>query len=92
MRGTRCLIYFDICSDFSSFCLTSIGLSTSVVAVENITAASDVDEILGSLQEGLKQAEETMASILDGIVNGNALLLSELEDALTHMEDALTGD
>ena len=55
-------------------------------------AASDVDEILGSLHKGLKQAEETMTSILDGIVNDNALLLSELEDALTHMEAALTSD
>ena len=74
------------------FFLPTIDLSTSVVVVKKTTAASDVDELLGSLHEGLKQAEETMTSILDGIVNDNALLLSELEDALTHMEAALTND
>ena len=51
-----------------------------------------VDEILGQLQEGLQKAEATMSSILESIVDDNALVLAELESALSDMEATLTQD
>lgn len=55
-------------------------------------AVSDVDEILGSLQDGLKKAEERMSSIMAGIVADNTKFLSELEAALTDAEAAFAND
>lgn len=55
-------------------------------------AVSDVDEILGSLQDGLNKAEERMSSILAGILADNSKFLSELEAALTDVEAALASD
>ena len=55
-------------------------------------ALSEVDEILGSLQDGLKKAEERMTSILTGIVADNTKFMSELEAALTDVEAALASD
>lgn len=49
----------------------------------------DVDAILSELHDGLREAEETMASILKNIVADNEIVLTELEDALTDMEAAL---
>ncbi len=60
--------------------------------MENAGAASEVDEILGSLHEGLRRAEETMAAILAGIVADNATALSELEAALSDVEAALANE
>ncbi len=55
-------------------------------------AVSEVDEILGSLQDGLKKAEERMSSILTGIVADNTKFMSELEAALSDVEAALAAD
>lgn len=60
--------------------------------MENMRSAADVEELLGSLQEGLKKAEETMTSILQGIVAENALIVSELEAALTDVEAVLANE
>jgi hypothetical protein len=53
---------------------------------------TEVDEILGSLQDGLRKTEEAMVSILQGILADSTLLLSELEAALTDAEAALPSD
>lgn len=60
--------------------------------MDNGRAESDVDEILGSLQDGLKQVEAMMASLLEGILADNAGVLSELEAALTDVEAALANE
>ena len=53
---------------------------------------SDVDDILGHLQEGLKRTEVTMTSILEGILVDSASLMTELEAALNDVEAALLKD
>ncbi|MDH3682534.1 MAG: hypothetical protein OEV40_21575 [Acidimicrobiia bacterium] len=60
--------------------------------MENARAVTDVDEILRSLDDGLKQVEATMASLLHGILADNAGVLSELEAALTDVEAALANE
>ena len=50
--------------------------------MENARPDTEVDEILSSLHEGLKRAEQVMSSIMEGIVADNAAILSELEAAL----------
>lgn len=60
--------------------------------MENTRTESDVDQILGVLNDGLRKAEETMVSILEGVVADSAGFLSELEAALTDMEAALPQD
>lgn len=52
----------------------------------------EADEILRSLHDGLKKAEEVMTSIVTGMVADNAAFLSELEAALTDVEAALLND
>lgn len=60
--------------------------------MENARAAVEVDEILGTLHDGLREAERTMASIIEAIVANNASVLEELEAALTDMEAALANE
>ena len=67
----------------------SRGTEESVATVE---IESTVDEILGQLHEGLQKAEATMASILESIVDDNAIVLAELESALSDMEATLANE
>ncbi|MEM8924316.1 MAG: hypothetical protein AAGD35_12510 [Actinomycetota bacterium] len=60
--------------------------------MEEAGTAQDVDEILRSLNDGLKKAEEVMSSILDGMVSDSTLLLNELEAALSDVEAALLSE
>lgn len=60
--------------------------------MENAGAEHDVDELLRSIQDGLKKAEQVMSSILEGMTCDSAILLTELESALTDAEAALLGD
>jgi hypothetical protein len=53
---------------------------------------AEVDALLGSLQEGLRKAEEALSAMLAGVVADNELLVAELEAALSDMEAALGGD
>ncbi len=60
--------------------------------MENERPGTDLDEILGSLHEGLRKAEEVIVSILGSVMADNATYLSELEAALTDVEAVLAGD
>lgn len=60
--------------------------------MEQAGVGEEVDELLRSIHDGLKQAEAVMSSILEGMVSDSALLLTELESALTDAEAALLGD
>ncbi|MEM7341096.1 MAG: hypothetical protein AAF467_20735 [Actinomycetota bacterium] len=60
--------------------------------MEDVGASDEVDQILESLHDGLKKAEEAMLAMLEGIVADNANFLSELEDALSDMEAALASE
>ena len=60
--------------------------------MENVRPDQEADEILRSLHDGLKKAEEVMTSMLQGMVADNAAFLSELEAALNDMEAALLND
>lgn len=60
--------------------------------MENARPELEVDEILRSLQDGLKKAEEVMSSILEGLAADNAGFVSELEAALTDVEAAVLND
>lgn len=53
---------------------------------------SEVTQVLKLLQAGLDKAEATMARLLSGIVADNAIVVSELEAALTDAEAALASD
>jgi len=60
--------------------------------MENTRPEQDVDVILGSLHDGLRRAEEVVATILEGIVGDSASLVFELEAALTDMEAVAATD
>ncbi len=53
---------------------------------------SEVTQVLKLLQAGLEKAEATMSRLLSGIVADNAVVVSELEAALTDAEAALAAD
>ena len=53
---------------------------------------SEVTQVLKLLQAGLEKAEATMTRLLSGIVADNAIVVSELEAALTDAEAALATD
>jgi len=76
----------------SPFPLTNVAGSSSVIDMEHAGVGEEVDELLRSIQDGLKQAEAVMSSILEGMVSDSAMLLTELESALTDAEAALLGD
>lgn len=77
---------------FWEFPLTNVTNSSSVINMEHAGVGEEVDELLRSIQDGLKQAEAVMSSILEGMVSDSAMLLTELESALTDAEAALLGD
>lgn len=52
----------------------------------------EVTQVLKLLQAGLEKAEATMSRLLSGIVADNAVVVSELEAALTDAEAALAAD
>ena len=53
---------------------------------------NEVTQVLKLLQAGLEKAEATMSRLLSGIVADNAVVVSELEAALTDAEAALAAD
>ncbi|MDH4078001.1 MAG: hypothetical protein OEY41_02860 [Acidimicrobiia bacterium] len=53
---------------------------------------NEVTQVLTLLQAGLEKAEATMSRLLSGIVADNAVVVSELEAALSHAEAALAAD
>lgn len=53
---------------------------------------NEVDELLGSLHDGLRRVEEMMVTVLERIVADNARFVSELEAALSDVEAALLTD
>lgn len=53
---------------------------------------NEVTQVLKLLQAGLEKAEATMSRLLSGIVADNAVVVSELEAALTRAEAALAAD
>jgi len=53
---------------------------------------SEITQVLGMLQAGLEKAEATMSRLLSGIVADNAVVVAELEAALTDAEAALAAD
>jgi hypothetical protein len=53
---------------------------------------SEVTQVLKLLQAGLERAEATMSRLLSGIVADNAVVVTELEAALTDAEAALAAD
>ncbi|MEZ5409611.1 MAG: hypothetical protein R2761_16400 [Acidimicrobiales bacterium] len=53
---------------------------------------NEVTQVLKLLQAGLEKAEATMSRLLSGIVADNAVVVSELEAALSHAEAALAAD
>ncbi len=53
---------------------------------------NEVTQVLKLLQAGLDKAEATMSRLLSGIVADNAVVVSELEAALTDAEAALAAD
>ncbi len=53
---------------------------------------NEVTQVLNLLQAGLEKAEATMSRLLSGIVADNAVVVSELEAALTDAEAALAAD
>lgn len=53
---------------------------------------NEVTQVLKLLQAGLEKAEATMSRLLSGIVSDNAVVVSELEAALTRAEAALAAD
>lgn len=60
--------------------------------MDNARPDLEVDEILRSLQDGLKKAEEVMSSILEGLTADNAVFVTELEAALNDVEAAVLND
>ncbi len=60
--------------------------------MDDAGVTDEVDEILQSLHDGLKKAEEVMSSILEGMVSESAHLLNELDAALSDVEAALLND
>lgn len=77
---------------FSSFSLTNQAGSSTVVGMEQTGVEQDVDELLRSIQDGLKKAEEVLSSMLEGMVSDSAILLTELESALTDAEAAVLSE
>lgn len=53
---------------------------------------NEVTQVLKLLQAGLEKAEATMSRLLSGLVADNAVVVTELEAALTDAEAALAAD
>lgn len=63
-----------------------------MASMEDEGPDSEVTQVLKLLQAGLEKAEATMTRLLSGIVADNAIVVSELEAALTDAEAALATD
>lgn len=64
----------------------------ALASMEDEGPDSEVTQVLKLLQAGLEKAEATMTRLLSGIVADNAIVVSELEAALTDAEAALATD
>lgn len=64
----------------------------ALASMEDEGPDSEVTQVLKLLQAGLEKAEATMSRLLSGIVADNAVVVSELEAALTDAEAALAAD
>lgn len=64
----------------------------ALVSMEDEGPDNEVTQVLKLLQAGLEKAEATMSRLLSGIVADNAVVVSELEAALTDAEAALAAD
>lgn len=60
--------------------------------MEDEAPDSEITQVLRMLQAGLEKAEATMSRLLSGVVADNAIVVSELEAALTDAEAALAAD
>jgi len=64
----------------------------ALASMEDEGPDSEVTQVLKLLQAGLERAEATMSRLLSGIVADNAVVVTELEAALTDAEAALAAD
>ncbi len=64
----------------------------ALASMEDEGPDHEVTQVLKLLQAGLEKAEATMSRLLSGIVADNAVVVSELEAALTDAEAALAAD
>ena len=64
----------------------------ALASMEDEGPDNEVTQVLKLLQAGLEKAEATMSRLLSGIVADNAVVVSELEAALTDAEAALAAD
>lgn len=64
----------------------------ALTSMEDEGPDNEVTQVLTLLQAGLEKAEATMSRLLSGIVADNAVVVSELEAALSHAEAALAAD
>ncbi|MCP3992111.1 MAG: hypothetical protein GY724_23775 [Actinomycetia bacterium] len=60
--------------------------------MENIKPEQEVNEILSSLQDGLRSIEKGMSTLLEDMASDNASFLEELEAALAAAEAVLASD
>lgn len=64
----------------------------ALASMEDEGPDSEVTQVLKLLQAGLERAEATMSRLLSGLVADNAVVVTELEAALTDAEAALAAD
>lgn len=60
--------------------------------MENVKPEQAVNEILSSLQDGLRSIEKGMSTLLEDLAADNASFLEELESALAAAEAVLAAE
>jgi uncharacterized protein YaaN involved in tellurite resistance len=60
--------------------------------MENVKPEQAVNEILSSLQDGLRSIEKGMSTLLEDLAADNASFLDELESALAAAEAVLAAE